>query len=253
MALQQDAAGPLVGVGVTVGPALGLAGEDGDVKHLLSPTAPWFLGLHLAVGLADDPVGGGVELPVGVELIADAAPGSEGEHGRALIAQGVGVLVTPELAPGRVELPGHAEEVERKVAGVLGRHRKVVVAPAAGGERLELKMAKIGKDVVASARDVAGVVDDRHVRAERLGRLSGEPVVLLQGQTGGFPAVILLLGVESVRLHEVEAPAPARLTLVDDVEEDAVAVGKEPHCLTDLGAEVVQIGAVEVHHVEARV
>ena len=53
--------------------------------------------------------------------------------------------------------------------------------------------------------------------------------------------------------HELQAPAPAGLVLQNDVEEDAVAVGKEPHRLANLLAEVIQIRTVKIHKVITRV
>ena len=149
-----------------------------------------------------------------------------------------------------MELPGHAEEVQRQVAGILRRHREVVVAPATGGQRFQFQVAEVGENIVPAARNMPGVVEDRHVGAERLGRFRGALVVFFQRQTGGLPAVLLLLRIESVGLHEVQTPATARLVLADDVEEDAVAVGKEPHRLADLLAEVVQIRPVEIQRAE---
>jgi len=75
-------------------------------------------------------------------------------------------------------------------------------------------------------------------------------VVFLQRHPGGLPAVLLLLWIKPVGLHEIEAPSSARLVLHDDVEEDPVAIRVQAHRLADLLAEVIEIRAVEVHHVK---
>ena len=76
------------------------------------------------------------------------------------------MLVPAKLAPGRVELAGHAKEIKRQVAGILGRHGEVVVTPAPGWQRLQFEVAEVGEKVMSSARDIAGVVEDRHIGAQ---------------------------------------------------------------------------------------
>ena len=105
---------------------------------------------------------------------------------------------------------------------------------------------------MASARNVAAIVEDRHVRAERLRGLSGQPIVFLKGETRGLLAILLFERVEPVGLHEFQAPTGAGLILAYDIEENAVTIRKKTHRLADLLAEIVEIRAVKIHHMKAR-
>ena len=138
-----------------------------------------------------------------MKLVADAALGTKGEHRRALIAQGVGMFITAELAPRRVELAGHAKEIKRQIAGVFGRHREVVVTPTASGERLQLQMAEIRKNIMPTTRDVTGVVEDRHVGAQGFRGLGGAFIVFLQRQPRRLLAIFLFVRIKPVGLHEL--------------------------------------------------
>ena len=93
-----------------------------------------------AVGLADDFVSRGGQRAIRMQLVADAAFCSVGEHRSAFVAEGVGVVVAAEFTPRGVEFPRHAEEVKGQVAGVFRRHRAAVVTPAADRESLEFQV-----------------------------------------------------------------------------------------------------------------
>lgn len=73
MTFQKDAAGTFVRQCFAVGVAFGFAGEDRDIKNLVGISAPGFFGFDFAVGFADDFVGRGIEEPIRMELVADAA------------------------------------------------------------------------------------------------------------------------------------------------------------------------------------
>ena len=76
------------------------------------------------------------------------------------------MLEAAKFAPGGVEFAGHAEEVEVEGLDVLGGEREVVVAPAAGGERLEFEMGEVlFEERAVAGGDVSGVVEDGHVGA----------------------------------------------------------------------------------------
>ena len=126
-----------------MGVILRLTRQNTEVENLFRLAAPGLLVAHFAVGFADDLVGRGVEFAIRVELVADAAFCPEGQHCRALIAQGIGMLVPAKLAPCRVEFSAHAEKIERQVVGILGRHGEVVVTPAPGWQRLQFEVADI--------------------------------------------------------------------------------------------------------------
>lgn len=162
------------------------------------------------------------------------------------------MFVAAEFAPGCVEFARHSQKIEGEIADIFGGHGEVVVAPSAGWQGLQLHVAEIGKNVVPSARDVAGIVKDRHVRTQGTCGFGGALVVFFESQAGGFEAVFFFLRVESVGKHEVETPATAGLILGNDVQKDAVAIGEEGNCLPDLLAEVIEIGTVKIHHVESR-
>ena len=127
----------------------------------------------------------------------------------------------------------------------------MVVAPATSRQRLQLEMAEVGQNVVASARNVAPVVEDGHVRVQRLRRLGCHAIVFLQREARGFLAILLLKWIEPIGFHELQAPASTGFPLANDVEKDAVTIGKEAHSFPDLLAEIVEIRAVKIHHVES--
>jgi len=162
------------------------------------------------------------------------------------------MLEAAELAPRGVELARHAQEVHPQRGHVFRGHRIMVVSPSAGRERLELQMREVLQQITASGRNVAGVVENRHVGID--GRRGGGRLLVVAPDRvrGRLLPVLRLRGVEAVRLHPVHAPLAAALAFADDVEEDAVAAWVPFHDFADLGAEVVEIGRVEAHLVEAR-
>ena len=72
------------------------------------------------------------------------------------------MLETAEFAPGVVEFTCHADEIiifER--ADICGGERKMVVAPAARGQALKLKMSVAVYQRIAALGDVTRVVEYR--------------------------------------------------------------------------------------------
>ena len=187
-----------------------------------------------------------------MKLVADAALRAAGDHRGALVAQRVRVLEAAELAPGGVELSGHAEEFHPEIAAVGGRHRVVVVAPAAGRQRFKFEVAEVLENLGVAHRHMAGVVEDRHLRIAAPGG-GGAPLVVFEQHLPRIGEAVLRLGrIESFRLHSRHAVFAAAGALRNDVEEDPVRVGEERHGLFDLAAEVVQIGGVEAEFRETR-
>ena len=132
------------GVGIAAVPdSAGGGGEYAAVGEVDRVPAERLLFADFAISLSDQVAGGFVQLPGRVKLVADAAPGSGGQHGAALVTQRIGVLEAAELPPGAVELPGHTGEFEAGPTGERGRLREVVVSPAAGGQALQLQMREI--------------------------------------------------------------------------------------------------------------
>ena len=72
--------------------------------------APGFLLPDFPVSLPDDLVSSFIQFRAGMELVADAALGAVGDHGGTFVTQSFRRLETAELAPGRMEFPGHAEK-----------------------------------------------------------------------------------------------------------------------------------------------
>jgi len=240
------------GVGVAaVRDCAGVGGEHADVGEVDRVAAERFFLADFAVGMADQVVSGFVERAVGMELVADAAPGSGGQHGAALVTQRVGVLEAAEFAPGAVEFAGHAGEFEAGPAGERGRLRKVVVPPAAGRQALQLQVRKILEKFRPGGIDVAGVVEDRHLRVV-FPHGFGDPFVIVgQHPLRELPAVRLRLRVEPGGPHVRDAFRADALALEDDVEKESVGVGEAFERLVGERAEVVEIGGVETELAEA--
>ena len=79
------------------------------------------------------------------------------------------MLESAEFTPGGVEFAGHAEELFAECPAVRGGEREVVVSPAAGRQRLKLKMGvDVGK-IAAAAADMPGVVEDGKSRLNCVG------------------------------------------------------------------------------------
>ena len=141
-------------------------GENRDFGQRLDIVAPRLFLLDLGIGFADQLISALVELAVRVELVADAAFRAVGQHRGALVAQRVRMLDPAEFPPGRMEFPGHAEKVQPEVPAVGGRHRVVVVPPAAGRQAFEFEVAEMFQDFRVADRHVAAVVEHRHVGIE---------------------------------------------------------------------------------------
>ena len=97
-----------------------------------------------------------------MELIADRTFCSVGQHGRALIPQGVGVLEPSELAPCGVELSGHAEKLHAGQPRIFGRHGKMIIPPAPGGQTLEFQVRDMVKKTSVSANNMSAVLRNKH-------------------------------------------------------------------------------------------
>ena len=94
---------------------------------------------------------------------------------------------------------------------------------------------------------------DRHIRADGFRCFSGSLVILLDGESRRFLAILIAFRIEPVRFHEIEAPASAGLVLQDDIQKNPVAIGKQPHGFTNLVAEIIEIGAVKIQKMIPRV
>ena len=187
-----------------------------------------------------------------MELVPHAALGPDGQHLRAFVPQRVGMLEAAELAPRGVELAGHPQEVVRQVGAVLGRHREVIVAPAAGRQRLQLEVAEEVEDPGVALRHVPAVVEHGHLGVAHPGGGGGGLVVLQQCVAGVGLAVLFVQRVDPLLRHRRDARVADALGLRDDVEEEAVAVGEERHDLPDLLAQELQVPGVEAGAEEAR-
>ena len=193
--------------------------HHGDLGNLARAVEVRFELLDTRVGRRDRGVGVAVDGAVGVELVADEAFGAERNHLRGLVFQGLRMLEAAELAPARVELAGMAHVVEAEEGRVAGARRKMVVAPAAGGQALDLQM-RIGIEAPRPLlMDVAAIVEDADARklgAERCAHLAAETLV--------DPFVILepvgrLLRIEAHLGHRGEAGGANAVGRQDDVEE----------------------------------
>ena len=68
-----------------------------------------------------------------------------------------------ELAPGGVKLAGHAQEFKGQSARIGRGHGEMVIAPAAGGQALQLQMGIKVYDIPPSVGNMPGVVEDGRV------------------------------------------------------------------------------------------
>ena len=180
-----------------------------------------------------------------MELVADAAFRAVGQHRGALVAQRVRMLDPAEFSPGGMEFPGHAEKVQPKVPAVGGRHRVVVVPPAAGRQAFEFEVAEMFQDFRVADRHVAAVVEHRHVGIEFPRRGGGADVIILQHLAGEGDPVRLLLRIEPGFQHPFHAVIAAALPLVDDVEKNAVRIREQFDRLFDQAAQIVEVRRVE--------
>lgn len=189
-----------------------------------------------------------------MELVSDAAFGAESEHCVALVFECVWMLVASEFAPGGMELAGHAQVVMGECLDILCGECKVVVAPAARGQRFQLKVGEVVVEGGTVPRlYMAGVVEDRHLRINRKNRLRGHAVVSLKTLLRNLLEMFRIVGVKTLLLHDVDTVLAGAGPLADDVKEDAIAVGKLADDLLDLLAKVLDVGGVEANLVEPRV
>ena len=162
---------------------VGLAGEEGDVGYRLHIVQPFLLFLQLLIGGPNQLVGGHVHLALGMHLVADGAFRPVGGSQAHLVAQGVGMLEAAELAPGAVELAGHAQVVHAQLLYVPGGKREVVVAPAAGGKALQLQMGVHESQIPAAPLDMSAIVE------------YGEPRLY---PVDGLPYFFCIIGIDSL-------------------------------------------------------
>ena len=187
-----------------------------------------------------------------MQLVTDAAFRVECQHGGAFVAQGVRVLVSSEFPPCRVEFSGHAEEVQPQIPRILGRHRKVVVSPASCRQRFQLQVAEVLEKIPAAPLNMARVVEDRHVGALAQGCGGRHLIVSLQCGFDRLRAILLALGIQAICQHVIHAPSVANCPLRDDIQKNAIAIGKQLHNFADLLAQIVHVGAEKIHRVESR-
>ena len=102
--------------------------------------------------------------PVGWRWSPTEQRGALREHRAALVEERLRLLVAADLAPEVVELSGHAEERDAERVDVAGAHRKVLVAPEGGRQRLDLEVREVFEDVAPAAADMAEIEEERHLR-----------------------------------------------------------------------------------------
>ncbi len=260
VALQHDAVGAQIlldalgqGIGADLAEVLG--GKQADIGHQFGAFQIFFSLFHFCVGCADELIGGQIELTVGVELIAHGTASATGVGQGGLIAQGVRVLEAAELAPGEVEFARHTQIVTPQGTGVGGGAGEMVVAPAACGQRFQLKVALVLKGDVPPLEDgTAVVVDDGQTGDDPLHGLGHAGGVAVVDHTGVLPSVGVAVGVKSQHLHALDAIGTPTRRHANDVQEQTVkaplVVGQ--HFL-DLGGELIQIGGTEAETVVAGV
>ena len=108
------------------------------------------------------------------------------------------------------------------------------------------------QNITIPTADVPGVVKNRHVRVEDLGRLSGPFVVAQQSGLGRLLAVFQQLGIKALRGQVGQPPFGSAGLLRNDIEKNPVAIRKQAHCLFDLGAEKIEIRTEKIHHEKSR-
>ena len=147
--------------------------------------------------LADGPVGVRFHLAQGVELVAEIAGRAKGDHGRRLVAEGVGVLEPAKLAPRGVKLAAHGHHRRAGVAKEPGPHRELVVTAPGGGQVLQVVLRVV---LVHPEMDVA-------VGRVELGR-----------------AVVIDRGAGVVAVQELVARAHHVLPLAHAVQEGSLRI-----------------------------
>ena len=108
------------------------------------------------------------------------------------------------------------------------------------------------QEVTIGGTEMPAVVEDRHVRRESLHGIRNVAVVFLQDEPGEAAPVILTLGIQSSGHHALQAVRAATFALDDDIEEQAVGIGKGLERFACVLAEIVEIRRVEAEFLEAR-
>ena len=227
-------------------------GKDRDIGGASDVSAPGFFLLHLRVGRSDQLIGALVKIAGGMKLVADAAFRPLSQHCGALVTERIRMLESAEFTPRGMEFSSHAEEIEIKFPAIGGRHRIMVIAPAAGRQGFQLQMAEIRQDVTISGGHIAAVVENRHIRVERTRGGSRALIIFQQSPSGKLFAVFRIEGIVSLFRHILHAPLAAAGRLADDINENAVRIGEEMHRLLNHAAEIVQIGSIEAEFLESR-
>ena len=70
------------------------------------------------------------------------------------------MLKAAEFAPHPMEFPGHAQKLHAQSPGICRRQRKMIVAPHAGGQTLQLQMGVGMRQIPPAPVEVAGVVEE---------------------------------------------------------------------------------------------
>ncbi len=157
-----------------------------------------------------------------MELIADGAFRSLGEHGEAFELQSGGILEGVKIAPGGMELASHTQIAIRQFARVTDREREVQITPAAARKRFQFQVSIVLNYVVHAWPNVSAVVEDRAVFVQfpdERGHIAQEPVQHLKSV---LLTVFLIAGIEPLLFHGGAAVAAEAATWLDDVQKQTV-------------------------------
>ncbi len=189
-----------------------------------------------------------------VQHVTDAAGQTVAQHLAGLVAQGRLGLEGGVVPPALVEAPGVAEDGQPERADEAGHVGQERVAPAAGGQPLDLdvpdELPFLGQSGLRPAV-VPGALDG--VRGEGLLHHRGVAGHVALGHEVGVAVPVVLVGrVQALAAHPVHGPA-ARAGLVPaHVDEDPVDRGEAAQYLVQLVGEVVGVGAGHVEDVPGR-
>jgi len=127
----------------------------------------------------------------------------------------------------------------------------MVVPPPTGRKGFQLEVAEVFQDVTLAARDMAAVVEHRHLRIVNMCG-GGRPLVVgVQYQLRIDETVFFLLRIQTVLLHALHAIATAAWPLADDIQKNSVGIEEQGDDLFNLFAKVVEIRRIETHVPEA--
>jgi hypothetical protein len=250
MRLQEDVAGArfaCFALGVVQG---GRRAEHCDLGDGLEVLREAFAFFDELIGFADDPVSLLVHLSGWMELVADAAFRADRKHVRAFVFKRRGPFEAAEFAPAEVEFASHAEEVEASFGEVFRVERIVVVAPAAGGQRLDLEVREVGEVVVASAPVAVAVVEYAGLGVERPDAFADLFKIVDIERLAELLGVLVVLRVEAGVEHALAAARTVAGGVEGDVEEEPYRIEAFDHFLRAV-ADEVDVGSVEAERTPA--